>query len=547
MTQSDQASSRPAASSEGGKVLTGDNIDTKPEEDGMLQVPPMPTADRDDSTMTMSNGSSIAEENDARSISSIDPADGEYHQLMQSVEDDSPPLTMRVAAALQRQLSQKHLTEASWYGSPLSAPEALAIFSSPPEIRNNNSRGLVWHALVIPDVYLVKGKLTYGLNSRDFEKVDNASGGGQIKPRRPSMPLTATQFFSSITKITNEDDDDDDALHQKSSSKKARYIFHGVLNGWPGLRDLELIVLERRRDSTVLPSARELLTGQILWVKSWTEEEDGARGIDPKIEGSHRVYRATLRGPPWTSIGWSKTSPGFCFWYESQRAAGPRVSFGSNILSEIETEPQCTHLHMISHRYAVSKVESPRDRLTYHSICLLEWDHGKYCTVIESAYLNGMGGYKGQSNWYDDRDSPVTSLYQALPLEMVCPWRTSQSEIRCYDVPVTSVSEFRAFMTKYEGYGKRFLDPRFTFSHPARLTFRSKTNIAQYLLNYIMRDNSYAELKRNCQTFTADLCSFLAGKKGIAPFHPVNRIEYQNRTYLFLYDSHLYEKRSTKK
>jgi len=46
-------------------------------------------------------------------------------------------------------------------------------------------------------------------------------------------------------------------------------------------------------------------------------------------------------------------------------------------------------VHMISHRYAVSR-ESPRDRLTYHSVCLLEWVHGSYCTVVESAFLNGI-------------------------------------------------------------------------------------------------------------------------------------------------------------
>jgi hypothetical protein len=99
---------------------------------------------------------------------------------------------------------------------------------------------------------------------------------------------------------------------------------------------------------------------------------------------------------------------------------------------------------------------------------------------------------------------------------------------------------------KYAGNDKRFIDPHFHFSHPARLTFRSKRHIAQYLINYISRDTSYAELARNCQTFCSDLASFLAGKKQILPFHPVSRVEYNNRTYLFLYDSYMYDSRSKK-
>jgi hypothetical protein len=455
------------------------------------------------------------------SSSSIDPADGEYHQLLKSIEDESPPLTHTVAATLKRELSRSSLTDSAWYGQPLSQEDAKELF--PP-----GDSGLVWSATIIPDNYLVTGKMSHGLNRRDFDVE-----AGKIKPRRPSLPITAKDFFSSITTINGP------------SKGQIRCIFSGVLNGWPGLRSLELISLEHRRDSSALPSARELMSGQILWVKVWSCDEEGMKGKNPMIRGTDRVYRAKLRGAPWTGLGWSIRSPGFCFWFEAQ-STRPRVSFGTNMLTEIESEPVCTRLHMISHRYAV-KNETPRDRLTYHSVCLLEWDHGRYCTLIESAYLNGMGGYRGQSNWYDDRDAPVTSLYQALPLEMICPWRSSQSEVRCYDIPVKSLEEFRAYMAKYEGYGGRFLDPRFTFSHSARLTFRSKTHVAQYLLNYIMRDSSYAELKRNCQTFAADLCSFLAGKKGVAPFHPVNRIEYQNRTYLFLYDSHLYEKKSSKR
>jgi hypothetical protein len=117
------------------------------------------------------------------------------------------------------------------------------------------------------------------------------------------------------------------------------------------------------------------------------------------------------------------------------------------------------------------------------------------------------------------------------------------AEIRAYDVKPRSFDEMKEYIERYRGPDKRFVDPHYTFSHVARLGFRSKNNIAQYLINYISRDTAYGELRRNCQTFAADLCSFVAGKKNIVPFHPVNRIDYTNRTYLFLYDSNLYKTR----
>jgi hypothetical protein len=178
--------------------------------------------------------------------------------------------------------------------------------------------------------------------------------------------------------------------------------------------------------------------------------------------------------------------------------------------------------------------------MTYHSIVLLEWEHGQFCTLVEGAYLNGIGGYKGRSNWYDDRDDDVTALYKALPPELISPWLTTAAEIRAYDVPAKNLDEMKEFIKRHTGLGKHFLDPHYTFSHPARLTYRSRSNIAQYLINYIMRDCSYSELTRNCQTLAADLCSFLAGKKDIVPYHPINRIDYHNRAHFFLYNSGMY-------
>lgn len=134
-------------------------------------------------------------------------------------------------------------------------------------------------------------------------------------------------------------------------------------------------------------------------------------------------------------------------------------------------------------------------------------------------------------------------MYKHFPPEMVCPWLTNATEVRAYDLNAKNLEEFKEYVKKYEGKGKRFVDPRFNFSHSCRLTFRSKKHIAQYLVNYVRRDASYNELKRNCQTLSADLCAFLAGKKEVQPFHPVSRIEYKNRSHLFLYDPGMFQEK----
>jgi len=153
---------------------------------------------------------------------------------------------------------------------------------------------------------------------------------------------------------------------------------------------------------------------------------------------------------------------------------------------------------------------------------------------------------RGKSNFFEDLDQPITEMYKHFPPEMVCPWLSNAAEIRVQDIPAKSLEEFKAFVKKYEGSDKRFVDPHYCFSHPVRLSLCSKKNIAQYLCNYIRRDISYSELRRNCQTMSADLCAFLAGKREVLPYHPVNRIEYTNRSYLFLYEPDLYDQNKSK-
>jgi len=389
---------------------------------------------------------------------------------------------------------------------------------------------LIRFATVVPDKFCVNGKLVVeGLNSRDFD-----AEKGVIKPRRPSLPITKTDLMSSLTVVDGEEG--------------PRYIFNGILNGWPSLRNFELVGLSKKRKMSLPGGVKtpDYMINAINlvgkgWVTYWRSDDQGKKGIPPVLTEGGKVCRATLRAAPWSSLGWSPTSPGFLFWFETQRPEGPRLVYGSDIIeSKLKDDDVCKMVHMISHRYATTK-ETAKDKLTYHSIVFLEWENSDYGTIVEGAFLNGIGGYKGRSNWYDDKDDEVTELYKALPPEMISPWLTTGSELRCYDVKAKNLDELKKYIAKHTGPDKRFLDPQYTFSNAARLTFRSRSNIAHYLLNYISRNCSYSEMTRNCQTLAADLCCFLAGKKDVVPYHPLNRLEYHNKTHLFLYDSTMYK------
>jgi len=64
-------------------------------------------------------------------------------------------------------------------------------------------------------------------------------------------------------------------------------------------------------------------------------------------------------------------------------------------------------------------MENPKERFTYHSAILLEWDHKKYVTVVELALLNGLSGYSGKRNWYDDKVCRVILLINTSPLKFI--------------------------------------------------------------------------------------------------------------------------------
>ena len=176
-------------------------------------------------------------------------------------------------------------------------------------------------------------------------------------------------------------------------------------------------------------------------------------------------------------------------------------------------QPAVVRAHFFSHRYAKVS-EDVRDRLTYHTGVLLEWDHGRFCSVVELAWMGGLGGYGGKSNWYEDRDEGRTALYSAMPPELKLPWNSRMAELRLLDVKARDLGEFEQYLARHTGPTRRFLDPTIVESAPCRLSHRTHDDVVRYLLNYVQNTTHYDEKSRNCQTFACDFFALLSGRHG---------------------------------
>jgi hypothetical protein len=159
-------------------------------------------------------------------------------------------------------------------------------------------------------------------------------------------------------------------------------------------------------------TARTALKGQKI-VRFWTT----GLADPPRFPDKALSVRLTLRQPSWSQIGYCQESPGRLFWFNAL-AQVPRFVCGQAIAEHLEQpnveNPNATNASFFHHRYYVPK-ETPRDRLTWHSAVLLEWDHGHHSSVIELAWLNGVGGYDGKSNWCLDKNHVPTALWTAMP------------------------------------------------------------------------------------------------------------------------------------
>lgn len=441
-------------------------------------------------------------------------------------------------------------TLSSYGGAPSLDEKELADLIGPDE-----DGGLVWTAKLVPSDAAIKPRrgMPFPVTTEDFLS----------SVKRIGTPIIQAQAASGYDDLW-ERDARASSQHDggQQSEEHARWVFQGVLNGWPGLTLLE--VRRVRVEKTGGFSMGWSGPGKSSSGKTiWDAEEDGnERGVElaDAING-YKGSRSSgliveLRAPTSSARGWSERSPGFVFWVEGmsvdEKSPSLKVTYGTDIRSNSteDGDPACTMVHMINHRYATGdRTESAKDKLTYHSIALLEWEHRKYVSVVEIGYLNGLGGYKGKSNWVEDKDAtPHSQLYAAMPPEMVLPWKETLSEIRVTNVPYRDKDDFvENYMRRHGGHRGRFVDVTCSFSHEVRLTYNSRSNVATYLVNYILRDKTYSEMRRNCQTFTADLCAFLAGKRNISPYHPVQQIQYRNSTHTFLYESSKYSSRTRKK
>ena len=421
--------------------------------------------------------------------------EGSLRRARVSLPDGSP------AEVLDLDASESLMSK---YGSPRPAEELAALF--PP-----GHGGLIWHAQLIGE--------DPKFHPKGFDKDLSA---GEIRPRRPTLPVRSSEFFASIVRVPD-----------------GRWIFDGVLNGWPGLCTLELVSITVRVKSPF---------GNASIKRAWDAERTPDVVPATTVGSKFRSVRATLRSVPSSAVGYEDGVPGHVWWWFSQRPE-PLVAFGEGVQAAVKAhaaaskaaEPTATVAHLFAHRYARGyKKESAKEKLTYHAAVLLEWSHGEHCTVIELATLNGVGGRHGRSNWCEDKLAERPALYQAMPACMIAPWKGECAEIRCVDVEARTLSEFKAYVAKHEGHDRRFVDPHFTHTGPVRLMHRSQSDLARYLVNYIRRDPRYTEKVRNCQAFAADLYGFLAGKKGIVPHVSILRPMYTPRPHLFLYEASMY-------
>lgn len=157
-------------------------------------------------------------------------------------------------------------------------------------------------------------------------------------------------------------------------------------------------------------------------------------------------------------------------------------------------------------------------------------------TIVELAWLNGLGGYGGKCNWYHDLEAPTPAVYAAMADGMKAPWKSSRSEIRTFDLPLRGIDELLAYIGTYEG--KRFVGAEVYASAETRVAHSTLPAVQRYLLNYAANAPHYSETDRNCQTFAADFYAFLSGQHrgpGTEPFHPLLRVNFRQRPWWFLY------------
>lgn len=161
--------------------------------------------------------------------------------------------------------------------------------------------GLVWHAQVLADGYKPPAKM--------------CRPDGSLKARRPLPQARASDFFSSLVQTPD-----------------GRWIFTGILNGWPALQNLEV--------RSITCKARKVGASYIkrLW--------NAGDSIPPDMPDRLTGVRVTLRGAPWTGDSFSLASRGFAFHYRHDGT----LAFGMEMLGPPPLVPSArpapTHARM---------------------------------------------------------------------------------------------------------------------------------------------------------------------------------------------------------
>jgi len=367
---------------------------------------------------------------------------------------------------------------------------------------DDDYQGFVWHAEVRTD---------------DFSDAKHCTNG-ELKLRRPVPQIKASDLLNKVRK-------------QETSG---RWILDEPLNGWPALVGLELVSLTVVTKPLGMVGVKKL---KRLWKSS------SGKALPTAAEVSTGT-RATFRGQTWTMDSWSSDSQGFVWWFSAFREDTPQLLFGEKMLDKIEkdkyAESKAINLHIVAHQYPVEK-ETARDKLTYHAAVFVEWDHCKFGTLVELAWVNGTGGYGGKSNWIEDKLATDTSIFVAMPDALKQPWDDKRSEIRLIDMAATNRKELEAYLRKYSKQSglplgeQRFWDPKIYASSSVRVRNRKPSDIAGYLLDYIARSSVYEQLTANCQTFAADFFAFLTGTRNVEPYGSLVKRTYKQRAHSFLY------------
>lgn len=367
--------------------------------------------------------------------------------------------------------------------------------------------GYRWHAQIVAD---------------DFFHKKLCTAPGQLKPCRAMPHIKLSEL-----------------LERLAQNEPGSWILSGELNQWPGLTNLELVSITCKVRSVVATSIKR------LWLQN-AKQQDAPSDPVAVLTALHgkklRSLRATFRDADWTRIGWGATSPGFVLWYPGLLDGSLR--HGTHITVFARSDSTCsaanaTSCHFFTHRYAKA-TEGLKDRLIWHGAVLVEWSHGLFCSVVELAWLNGLGGYMGRCNWCRDKLEVPNKLFASMPSTMKAPWQQHLAEIRVIDVPAKNLQEFQAFLHEFSGSGdlpiaeQRFFDPFVAYTGKVHTQHRSVADILQYLLNYAAKNPQYEEARRNCQTFASDFFTLLTGEEAV-PTQAFCRALYKPRAMDFMY------------